>query len=116
MKLLTKTLTQQLIRNGHLLAAKGENLADLMPVVKLFTPDAPCTWLLSALDPNDPEITFGLYDLGSGRPELGSMRLSEIEAVRGRLGMPVERDFYFHPRKTLLAYADDAKRNGYITA
>jgi hypothetical protein len=29
-------------------------------VVKLFTPDAACTWLLTELDPDDPDIAFGL--------------------------------------------------------
>jgi hypothetical protein len=65
---------------------------DFWPVVKLFTPDAGCTWLLTEIDPEDPDIAFGLCDLGFGCPELGSVSLSELEAVRGQLNLPVERD------------------------
>lgn len=43
---------------------------DPFPVVKLFTPDAGATWLLTELDPDDHDIAFGLCDLGLGYPEL----------------------------------------------
>ena len=76
---------------------------------QFFTPDASCTWLISELDPDDPDIAFGLCDLGMGFPELGSVRISELERVRGKLGLPVERDRYFAPYKTLSAYADEAR-------
>ena len=41
------------------------------PVVKLFTPDAGATWLLTEIDPDDHDHAFGLCDLGLGAPELG---------------------------------------------
>ena len=88
----------------------------LLPVVKLFTPDAGCTWLLTEIDPEDPDIAFGLCDLGLGCPELGSVSLSELESVRGKLDLPVERDLYFTPTKTLSAYADEANEHGGIRA
>ena len=93
MKLLTTTIRDQLLRNGRIrqaLEEDGRADADFIPVVKLFTPDAGCTWLLTELDPEDEDIAFGLCDLGMGCPELGSVRISELESVRGRLGLPVE--------------------------
>ena len=39
-----------------------DELFDPPPVVKLFTPDAGATWLLSEIDPADPTIAFGLCD------------------------------------------------------
>ena len=108
MKLLTQQLRNQLLRNGALNAERSANCqpeADFLPVVKLFTPDANCTWLLSELDPEDPDIAFGLCDLGMGCPELGSVRLSELEAVRGAFGLPVERDLHFVACHTLSVYA-----------
>ena len=88
MKLLTKSIREQLLRNGRIpltpLTKQGEADADFLPVVKLFTPDAACTWLLTELDPEDPDIAFGLCDLGMGCPELGSVRISELESVRGQ--------------------------------
>lgn len=84
--------------------------------MKLFTPDAGCTWLLSEVDPEDPDIAFGLCDLGMGCPELGSVSLSEIAALRGKRGLPVERDLYFQATKPLTAYADEARLLGRINA
>lgn len=97
-----------------LMLANGERSAadpahDPFPVVKLFTPDGSCTWLLTELDPDEPDIAFGLCDLGMGFPELGSVRLSELESVRGPLGLKVERDHYFVGRASLSAYADAAR-------
>jgi len=43
-----------------------------------------------------------------GSPELGSVRISELEQVRGQLGLPVERDRHWTPKKTLLEYAREA--------
>lgn len=119
MKLLTKTIHEQLLRNGRIraeLAEKGEAEVDFLPVVKLFTPDANCTWLLTEIDPDDYDIAFGLCDLGLGCPELGSVSIRELESVRGRLGLPVERDLYFSATKTLSAYADEARLHGAIRA
>lgn len=91
-----------------------ETTIDFAPVVKLFTPDAGCTWLLTELDPHEPDIAFGLCDLGLGCPELGYVSLIEIAAVRGHLGLPVERDLYFQPTKTLRQYAEEARLHGRI--
>lgn len=118
MKPLTNDIRDKLLRNGRIrgaLAQEGKAEADFIPVVKLFTPDAGCTWLLTELDPEEPDIAFGLCDLGMGYPELGSVRISEIESVRGRLGLPVERDRHFTPRHTLSVYAEAARVTGAIT-
>jgi hypothetical protein len=113
MKLLTKSIHAALLRNGRIRETLAEE--DFIPVVKLFTPDANCTWLLTELDPEEPDIAFGLCDLGMGFPELGSVRISELESVRGALGLPVERDRYFEPHHTLSVYARAAHRAAAIT-
>jgi hypothetical protein len=119
MTLLTAEQRARMLSNGRANAERIEDdgdTHDFWPVVKLFTPDGACTWLLSELDPEDEDICFGLCDLGMGSPELGSVRLSEIAALRGRLGLPVERDAHFKPTKSLTAYADDARQHGCIRA
>jgi hypothetical protein len=118
MDLLTPEIEAQLLDNGRKqeLVRGTENEIDFYPVVKLFTPDAACTWLLTELDPDDPDLAGGLCDLGLGCPEVGDVSLSEIRSVRGRLGLPVERDLYFTPDKTLSAYAEEARRLGHIQA
>ena len=112
MKLLTEAQRRELTANGERSAA-GEEI-DPRPVVKLFTPDAGATWLLSELDPSDPERAFGLCHLGLGFPELGYVSLAELAAVRGRLGLPVERDLHFAADRPLSAYAAEAERHGRI--
>lgn len=77
---------------------------DPWPVVKLFTPDAGCTWLLTAIDPDDEDIAEGLCDLGLGFAEFGGVRLSEITELRGRLNMPVERDLHWQASGPISAY------------
>lgn len=105
---------KRLLANGRLSAA-GEEL-DPLPVLKLFTPDANATWLLTELDPDDPGIAFGLCDLGLGSPELGSVSLAELASVRGRLGLSIERDEHLRPDRPLSAYAAQARAQGRIIA
>jgi hypothetical protein len=108
MLLITKAQRAKLLKNGA-------NHGDHKPVVKLFTPDAQCTWLLSELDPADSgEIAFGLCDLGQGCPELGYVSVKEIRSLRGCLGLPVERERWFTATKTLEEYAEDARQLGCI--
>jgi hypothetical protein len=116
MTLITQAQIDQLIANGKAQRAAIDNdqcAIDFKPVVKLFTPDAQCTWLITELDP-DHELAFGLCDLGMGEPELGYVSLTELRTVRGNLGLPVERDEHFDADKPLSAYADAARQHGGI--
>jgi hypothetical protein len=119
MKRLTADQTQQLLANGRTTKsalAEMREPPDHRPVVKLFTPDAACTWLLTEIDPDEPDIAFGLCDLGMGFPEIGSVSLSEIDGLRGRLGLPVERDQWFEGNYPLSVYARAARRaEGIVT-
>ena len=116
MKLFTQNILSKLKSNGQKQAlVKGtEDEIDFPPVVKVFTPDANATWLLTEVEPEDEDIAFGLYDLGMGSPELGSVRLSEIESIRGPKGLPPERDLGFHTKKLLSEYAAEARKVGQI--
>ena len=60
-----------------------------------------------------PGIAFGLCDLGIGLPEMGYVRISEIRATRGRLGLPPERDLYIELDKTLTEYWRGGGGEGY---
>lgn len=119
MNLLTNEQIERLASNGR---ANAERIADdgdthdFEPVVKLFQPDGAATWLLTETDPEDPDIAFGLCDLGFGCPELGTVRLSELESARGRLGLAIERDLHFKPTGRLSTYAAKARRAGKILA
>ena len=106
MKLLTQSQREKLLANGRASAVKEH---DHFPVVKLFTPDGNATWLLAEICPNEPDIAFGLCDLGMGMPELGYVSLSELERVRGKFGLPIERDKWFKANKPMSAYAEEAR-------
>lgn len=119
MKLLTKDQERRLLANGRRKAAKTEKDADkteFVPVVKLFCPWGAATWLLTELDTEDPDIAFGLCDLGMGNPELGRVRLSELAELRGPGGLRIERDRFFKPDKTIGRYANEARQLGYVRA
>jgi hypothetical protein len=116
MKLITDSLADKLLANGRAQRAamdRGDDALDFKPVVKLFTSDAQCTWLLTELDP-DGGLAFGLCDLGLGCPELGYVSLVERSAVRGKLGLPIERDQHFIANETISVYAGVARARGYI--
>ncbi|WP_243614247.1 DUF2958 domain-containing protein [Shimia aestuarii] len=117
MELLPQPILDQLAANGRTNQQRieaGEDTIDHHPVVKLFTPDGGATWLLSETDPEDPDIAFGLADLGLGHPELGSVRLSVLKAHCGRLGLPIERDLHFEADAPLSTYAERAREVGGI--
>src|SRR5580658_5964671 len=94
MQLITPAQRQKLLKNGRAqreAADRQDQAIDFEPVVKLFTPDAQCTWLLTELNPDFDHLAFGLCDLGLGEPELGYVSLYELAEVRGPLGLPLER-------------------------
>lgn len=113
-KLILDHQLEQLLANGRASAA-SEGGIDHEPVVKLFTPDAGATWLLSELDA-DGDTAFGLCDLGLGCPELGYVSLNEIRSIRGRFRLPVERDIHFKAKKKLTEYASEASNAGRIVS
>jgi hypothetical protein len=61
--------------------------------VKFFTPDGSWTWYASEFDGVD--TFFGL--VAGLEVELGYFSLSELQEVRGALGLAVERDKFFTP-------------------
>ncbi len=105
--LITATQRKRMLAYGRA-SQRGKNI-DPRPVVKLFTPDAQATWLLTELDPVRPDHAFGLCDLGMGYPELGWVSLDELASLRGPLGLPIERDQSFRASKPLSRYADEAR-------
>lgn len=92
MKLLTKEILKKLPK----LRAQDKKGMEAIVYVKFFTPDANWTWYATEYDPNT-ETFFGLVD-GLER-ELGYFTLTDLQSVRGNLGLPVERDLFFNPIK-----------------
>ena len=115
MTLMTSAQREQLLANSRAQRTAldaGSDALDFHPVLKLFTPDAQATWLLTELD--DRDLAFGLCDCGLGEPELGYVHLRELESVRGKLGLPVERDLYFEADRPISEYAELARQRRQI--
>jgi len=91
MKLITKKTAQTIPALGA-----TEHDKDPIAHVKLFTPDSSWTWYLTEYDPDNREA-FGLVQ--GLEEELGYFNLDELSAIRGPLGLPIERDMFWKPRK-----------------
>ena len=100
-------LTKEIRRRLPPLYGNEEKGLDALAIVKFFTPDSSWTWYASEFDGDD--LFFGLA-VGF-EPELGYFRLSELQTVRGELGLPVERDRFFTP--TPLRELLDKHEHGY---
>lgn len=103
-----KLLTEELKRKLPELYSQ-ENVADPLVICKFFTPDAGWTWYVIEGSPVDEN---GYYDTDKEKvdfiffgfvvgvePELGYFSLNELSQVRGVLGLPVERDLWFKPKR-----------------
>jgi hypothetical protein len=82
---------------------------DHRPLVRLFCPWSAAVWLLSELDPDNPDLAFGLCDFGHCSPKLGTVRLSDLESWCGPDGLRIERDLAFRATRTLAGYAAEAR-------
>ena len=115
MELVTAEQRQRLIDNWNL---EGDALR---PVVKILSPVGSATWLIASMNPRDEDTLYGLCDPGLGYPELGYMRLSELQSTivgvppTGSAALGLEQDLYFKPSHLLSAYAEAARQNRAIT-
>ena len=92
-----KLLTNQIKKTLPRLYEQDDKGNDAIVYVKFFTPDSSWTWYVLEGEPEGNDFTFfgfvdGLF------PEYGYFRLSELEEVRGPLGLPIERDRWFDPQ------------------
>ncbi|MBL7107672.1 MAG: DUF2958 domain-containing protein [Phycisphaerae bacterium] len=107
MKLLPKELREKL----PALYAQDSKGGKAVVYTKYFTPSSNWTWLATegepVLDESQNEVDFRFFGLVFGHErEFGYFLLSELEEVRGPMGLPIERDLHFKP-KTLEEIAPD---------
>ena len=70
-------------------------LEDKIVYAKFFTPDSNWTWFILEWDGKDT-----LFAMVHGlEKELGYVSITELEEVKGPMGLKVERDLYFTPTK-----------------
>ena len=90
MKLLTKELKNKI---PPLYSQDGKGL-EAIAYVKFFDPCGSWNWYVTEFDGED--TFFGL--VCGFENELGYFSLSELESVKGKLGIGIERDLYFDPQ------------------
>jgi len=89
-----KLLTQKLRKKLPPLYSQDDKGGKAIVHAKFFTPDSNWTFYASEYDGEDR--FFGLVD--GHCKELGYFCLSELESVRGPMGLPIERDLHWKPR------------------
>ena len=97
MKLLTQAIKKKLPK-----LYSQENNKDPKVICKFFTPTSSFTWLvLEGEEQEDGDWLFFTKCYSHMVPdgEFGYTVLSELENVRGPLGLGVERDKFFIPKK-----------------
>lgn len=85
------------VRPSDNLPNLGDTAEELDPLlkVKLFDPTGSWTWYLAEFDGGD--VAFGLVE--GFETELGNFSLRELGAVRGAMGLPIERDLHWTPKR-----------------
>ncbi len=93
MELMTKQIEQRLPA-----LYSQENVADPICSLKFFTPDSSFTWfIVEGGKQEDGDWLFFSKVVSHLCPEgeLGYVLLSQLESVKGSLGLPVERDIWW---------------------
>lgn len=115
MKLITKDIASKLISAYEHSAETGEGGQEIL--VKFFTPWGNCTWFITEgmpVDDNGEPFNaerflsvfqdadaydwhlFGFCDLGDViNAELGYVMLSDLQSIKGPLGLRIERDRHY---------------------
>ncbi len=111
MKLLPKELREKL---PPLYSQDGKD-GKAVVYTKYFTPSSNWTWMATegepVLDESQNEVDYKFFGLVFGHErELGYFLLSELEEVRGPMGLPIERDLHWQP-KTLEEIAPEMFRS-----
>ena len=88
MQLMTQEIRDKFKAVG---SQEKKELGEQIVIVKFFDPTGSWTWYATEFDGED--IFFGLVD--GFELEWGTFSLSEMQSVKGRFGLGIERDLYF---------------------
>jgi hypothetical protein len=91
-----KLLTKELIRTLPKLKSQ-EHITDPIVPLKFFHPCGSWTWYVLEFDGKD-EFFGKVFSSMCPEGELGSFSLSELQSVKGPLGLGIERDLHWTPK------------------
>lgn len=104
MKVFTEEIKKQLEK--YPLYSQDGKRKEAVAVVKLFLPQGAWTWCVMEANLETEEL-YGIVVGGYGEAEYGYFSLQELESVRTKLGLGIERDTAFEPTQ-LKDIEDDA--------
>lgn len=94
-----KLLTEENLRSlPPLYGTERVPAEDKIVRVKLFDPTGSATWYLVEYDPKE-RLAYGWAEIMPGCGEWGYISIPELESVTGRLGLGIERDLDFSPKR-----------------
>ena len=90
MQLLTKELEARFAKVGS-----QAEMEDPIAICKFFNPVGRGYWFATEYDPKE-KIFYGYVSLfGDYNDEWGSFSLEELESIKGKFGLGIERDLHF---------------------
>jgi hypothetical protein len=95
-KLLSKSDAKKLPKIG---ATEGKSLEEKLLVAKIFDPCGRGTWYIVEFDGEDECFGYVVSPLGPDCDEWGYFSLAELDEVRNRMGLPLERDMWWTATK-----------------
>ena len=96
MKLLTKEIEQKFAEVG---TQDGIPESEQKVIAKYFDPTGSMTWYAISYEP-DRKMFFG-YVTGTEFPEYGYFGLEQLEEIKVRWGLGIERDIHFGYKVTM---------------
>lgn len=107
MKLITKEIQGLL---PALYTNEERDPTEIKVPLKIFDPSGRYTFFVTEFDGEDTLFGYCVSPLGPDCDELGYASLSEIQSVRNRLGIGMERDIHWNPETTLRQVLDGETR------
>ena len=98
MKLMTEEVAKLIPKLGE---TDGKSMEERTVPVKFFDPTGRFTYYVLEFDGDDTLFGYCVSPLGEDCDELGYASLAELQAVRGRFGLGLERDLHWNPQTPL---------------
>lgn len=98
MKLMTKEVAKLVPKLGE---TDGKPMAERTVPVKFFDPCGRFTYYVLEYDGDDTLFGYCVSPLGPDCDELGYASLAELQGVKNRLGLGLERDIHWDPATPL---------------
>ncbi len=92
-----KLMTAAILKKIPALYAQESKGEDATVHVKFFDPSGSFTWFATEFDPTAGRFFGKVFSSHCTEGECGYFMLAELEGIKGRMGLGIERDRYFKP-------------------